>query len=96
MFEFLRPIKGKNRNGINKGGFKMMKEACKVAITETVAFMKDYGWDYSISEDLEESLAMYASLDDLVPVKTYLCCGENRRNSLIRYILQAYDEEVSY
>lgn len=95
MFEFLRPIKGKNRNGINKGGFKM-KETCKVAITETVNFMKEYGWDYSVSEKLEESLTMYASLDNLIPVKTYLCCSENRRSFLIRYILQAYDEEVSY
>lgn len=94
MFEFLRPIKGKNRNGINKGGFKM-KESCRNAIVETVKFMKDYGWDYSISEELEESLAMYASLDDLVPVRTYLLCG-NRRNHILRYILQAYDEEVSH
>lgn len=95
MFEFLRPIKGKNRNGINKGGFKM-KESCRIAVVETVAFMKDYGWDYSISEELEDSLARYASLDDLVPVRTYLLCGKNRRSFLIRYILQAYNEEVSY
>ena len=73
-----------------------MKESCRNAIVETVKFMKGYGWDYSISEELEESLAMYTSLDDLVPVKTYLCCGKNRRSFLIRYILQAYDEEVSY
>lgn len=72
-----------------------MKESCKVAVAEVVNFMKDYGWDYSISEKLEESLAMYASLDNLTPVKTYLFCG-NRRSFLIRYILQAYDEEVSY
>ena len=96
MFEFLRPIKGKNRNGINKGGFKMIKKACKVAVAEVVNFMKDYGWDYSISEELEDSLAMCASIDDLVPVKTYLCCGGSRRNFLIKFILQAYDEEVSY
>lgn len=95
MFEFLRPIKGKNRNGINKGGFKM-KESCKVAVVETVKFMKEYGWDYSVSEDLEQSLVMYASLDDLDPVRTYLFCGESRRNHILRYILQAYDEEVSY
>lgn len=95
MFEFLRPIKGKNRNSINKGGFKM-KESCRIAVSEVVNFMKDYGWDYSLSEKLEESLTMYASLDDLVPVKTYLCCGGSRRSFLIRYILQAYDEEVSY
>lgn len=94
MFEFLRPIKGKNRNGINKGGFKM-KESCRNAIVETVKFMKDYGWDYSISEELEDSLARYASLDDLVPVRTYLLCGD-RRNHILRYILQAYNEEVSY
>lgn len=95
MFEFLRPIKGKNRNGINKGGFKM-KESCRNAIVETVKFMKGYGWDYSISEELEESLAMCVSLDDLVPVRTYLLCGRSRRSFLIRYILQAYNEEVSY
>lgn len=96
MFEFLRPIKGKNRNGINKKGDFKMKESCKVAVVETVKFMKEYGWDYNLSEDLEQSLVMYASLDDLDPVRTYLFCGESRRNHILRYILQAYDEEVSY
>lgn len=96
MFEFLRPIKGKNRNGINKGGFKMMKESCRNAVSEVINFMKGYGWDYSLSEELEDSLAMCASLDDLVPVKTYLLCGGSRRSFLIRYILQAYNEEKGY
>ena len=95
MFEFLRPIKGKNRNGINKGGFKM-KESCRIAVAETVAFMKDYGWDYSISEELENSLGMYSSLEGFTPVRSYMFEGESRRNFLIKFILQAYDEENGY
>lgn len=73
-----------------------MKENMKNTLSEIVNVMKDYGWDYGLSEKIIDRLENTIYDKKLLPVRKYLFAGKGERNLLLNYVLTAYKEEEEY